>query len=89
MGVGGLRHGFDIFLAESISFVMGGGYCGKWLAGEFYVFWVAGVGSSSLVIDGCWGVTRSFGVLNLGVRGDVYPGVYLREGEEWRHSFFL
>ena len=50
---------------------------------------VARVGSSSLVVDGLAGVTRSFGVLDLEMRGDVDPGVDLREGEEWSHSSFL
>ena len=55
----------------------------------FNVSGVARVGSSYLVIDVLGGVTRSFGILNLEGRGDVDPGVDLREGEEWSHSSFL
>ena len=55
----------------------------------FVISGVARVGSSSLVIDSRGGGTRSFGVLNLEVSGDVDPGVDPREGEEWNHSSFL
>ena len=55
----------------------------------FNVSGVARVGLSYLVIDVLGGVTRSFGILNLEGRGDVDPGVDLREGEEWSHSSFL
>ena len=56
---------------------------------SFDVSGVARVGSSSLIIDSLGGVIRSFGVLNLEVRGDVDPGVDLSEGEEWSHSSFF
>ena len=55
----------------------------------FDVSGVARLGSSYLVIDGLGGVTRSFGILNLEVRGDVDPVVDLREGEEWSYSSLL
>ena len=47
----------------------------------FVIYWVARVGSSSLVIDGRGVLTSSFGILNLEVRVDVDPGVDLWEGE--------
>ena len=55
----------------------------------FVISGVARVSSSSLVIYGRGGVTRSYGILNLEVRGDVDPGVDLRERDEWSHSSFL
>ena len=45
----------------------------------FVISGVARVVSSYLVIDVLGGVTRSFEVFNLEVRGDVDPGVDLRE----------
>ena len=56
---------------------------------SFDVSGVARVGSSSLIIDSLGGAIRSFGILNLEVRGDVDPGVDLSEGEEWSHSSFF
>ena len=58
-------------------------------SGEHMGFDISGVarlGSSSLVIDVHGGGTSSFGILNLEVRGDIDPGVNLREGEECIHS---
>ena len=52
-----------------------------------YVF--SRVGSSSLVINVRGGVTRSFGILNLGVRASVDPEINLMEEEVWGHSYFL
>ena len=51
----------------------------------FVVSGVFGVGSSSLVIDGCRGLSRSFGILNLGVSAVIDPGIDLREREVWYH----
>ena len=81
MEVGGFRHGFYIFLMKRISFLWVGV---TEVSGEqvgFDVSGVARVGSSSLVINGLGGVTRSLGILNLEVRGDIDLGGDLREGE--------
>ena len=51
----------------------------------FVIYGVLGVGSSSLVIDGCGEVSRSFGILNLGVSAVIDPGIDFREGEVWNH----
>ena len=50
MWFGGLRHGFDIFLLERISFFMGGVTVGNGERVGFVISGVARVGSSSLVV---------------------------------------
>ena len=45
----------------------------------FVISGVAGMGSSPLVFVGHAGVTRSFGILNLGICAVIAPGINLKE----------
>ena len=50
---------------------------------------VVGKGSSSLVVDGCGGVSRGFGIVHLGMSAVIDPGIDLREGEVWKSCSLL
>ena len=51
----------------------------------FVIYGFVWVCLSSLVIDGCVKVSRSFGVLNLRGGAVIDPRIYFREGEVWNH----
>ena len=77
------------FLLERVGFVVDGSDCGVWWGGFFVVSGVARVTSSPLVFLGMGGVTRSFGILNLGMRAVIAHGVDLREEEMLERSSLL